>query len=169
VGWLGSQTQDGLDQISPGLVFSSWGCRHCCFMWVIWLLRMRACLLSPFSCVQLFCDPMDCSSPGSSVCEILQAKILEWVAISPTQVSSQSLLYCRWILYCWATREAWLLRIGGRNYISVCGSINFAFHILRANSFALYNSLKHVFFVHPFTHLGRSILGTIFFFIDKTV
>ena len=28
------------------------------------------------------CDPMDCSLPGSSVCGILQASILEWVAIS---------------------------------------------------------------------------------------
>ena len=28
------------------------------------------------------CDPMDCSPPGSSVSEILQARILEWVAIS---------------------------------------------------------------------------------------
>ena len=25
------------------------------------------------------CDPMDCSPPGSSVPEILQARILEWV------------------------------------------------------------------------------------------
>ena len=29
------------------------------------------------------CDPMDCSSPGSSVHGILQARIFEWVAISP--------------------------------------------------------------------------------------
>ena len=29
-----------------------------------------------------FCDPMDCSLPGSSVPGILQARILEWVAIS---------------------------------------------------------------------------------------
>ena len=28
------------------------------------------------------CDPMDCSPPGSSVHGILQARILEWVAIS---------------------------------------------------------------------------------------
>ena len=28
------------------------------------------------------CDPMDCSSPGSSVHGILQARVLEWVAIS---------------------------------------------------------------------------------------
>ena len=30
----------------------------------------------------ILCDPMDCSPPGSSVCGILQARILEWVAIS---------------------------------------------------------------------------------------
>ena len=29
------------------------------------------------------CDPVDCSPPGSSVCGIFQAKILEWVAIEP--------------------------------------------------------------------------------------
>ena len=29
-----------------------------------------------------FCDPMDCSPPGFSVHGILQARILEWVAIS---------------------------------------------------------------------------------------
>ena len=28
------------------------------------------------------CDPVDGSPPGSSVCGILQARILEWVAIS---------------------------------------------------------------------------------------
>ena len=33
------------------------------------------------SCVTL-CDPMDCSPPGSSDCGILQARMLEWVAIS---------------------------------------------------------------------------------------
>ena len=29
-----------------------------------------------------FCDPVNCSPPGSSVHGILQARILEWVAIS---------------------------------------------------------------------------------------
>ena len=28
------------------------------------------------------CDPVDCSPPGSSVHGIVQARILEWVAIS---------------------------------------------------------------------------------------
>ena len=36
-----------------------------------------------------FCDPMDCSLPGSSVCGILQASILEWVAIPFSRASSQ--------------------------------------------------------------------------------
>ena len=36
-----------------------------------------ACMLSHFSCVLLFCDCMDCSPPGSSAHEILQARILE--------------------------------------------------------------------------------------------
>ena len=31
------------------------------------------------------CDPMDCSPPGSSVRGILQAAILEWVAISSSR------------------------------------------------------------------------------------
>ena len=35
------------------------------------------------------CDPMDCSLPGSSVHRILQARILEWVAISFSRESSQ--------------------------------------------------------------------------------
>ena len=39
------------------------------------------------SCADL-CDPMDCSAPGSSVHRILQARILEWVAISCSRVSS---------------------------------------------------------------------------------
>ena len=37
------------------------------------------CMLSH---VQLFCNPMDCSSPGFFVLGILQARTLEWVAIS---------------------------------------------------------------------------------------
>ena len=40
------------------------------------------------SCPTL-CDPMDCSPPGSSVHVILQARILEWVAISFSRGSSK--------------------------------------------------------------------------------
>ena len=35
------------------------------------------------------CDPMDCNPPGSSVHDISQARILEWVAISFSRGSSQ--------------------------------------------------------------------------------
>ena len=35
------------------------------------------------------CDPTDCNPPGSSVRGILQARILEWVAISSSRGSSQ--------------------------------------------------------------------------------
>ena len=37
----------------------------------------------------ILCDPMDCSLPGSSVHGILQASILEWVAVSFSRRSSQ--------------------------------------------------------------------------------
>ena len=48
------------------------------------------------------CDPLDCSPQGSSVHGILQARILEWVAIFLlqgiflTQGWSLHLLHCRW-------------------------------------------------------------------------
>ena len=35
------------------------------------------------------CDPMDCSPPGSFIHGILQARILEWVAIPSSRGSSQ--------------------------------------------------------------------------------
>ena len=55
------------------------------------------------SCPTL-CDPMDCSSPGSSVHESLQARILEWAAISFSRESSwprdwTRLLHCRQTFY----------------------------------------------------------------------
>ena len=36
----------------------------------------------------ILCNPMDCSSPGCSVHGILQARILEWIIISFSRVSS---------------------------------------------------------------------------------
>jgi len=47
------------------------------------------------------CDPMDFSLPGSSFYGILQAKMLDWVAIPfPTQASNLGHLHGRLILYC---------------------------------------------------------------------
>ena len=45
-------------------------------------------VLVPQWCLTL-CDPVDCSPPGSSVLGILQARILEWVAIPFSRGSSQ--------------------------------------------------------------------------------
>ena len=58
----------------------------------------RLCLHIDFGvcvCVSLqlcltLCNPMDCSLPGSSVHEILQARIVEWVAMPSSRGSSQS-------------------------------------------------------------------------------
>ena len=47
----------------------------------------RVCAKQLQSC-PILCDPMDCSPPGFSVHGILQARILEWVAISSSRVSS---------------------------------------------------------------------------------
>ena len=47
-----------------------------------------ACLLVSSVCLTL-CDPVYCSPPGSSVHGILQARILEWVAVCFSRGSSQ--------------------------------------------------------------------------------
>ena len=44
-------------------------------------------VVQSLSCVRLFCDPIDHSLPVSSVRGISQARILEWVAISCSQLS----------------------------------------------------------------------------------
>ena len=53
----------------------------------------------PLQLYPTLCDPMDCSLPGSSVHGILQARILEWVAMpSPSRRSSwhrdQTYVFC---------------------------------------------------------------------------
>ena len=74
---------------------------------IIWLL----------SYIWLFCDPMYCSLPSSSVHGISQAGILERIAISSSRGSSQprdrSCISCigRLILYHQATREALIFQV----------------------------------------------------------
>ena len=61
-----------------------------------------------FQSCPILCNPMDHSLPGSSVCGILQARILEWVAMPSSRASSQprdqtriSYFSCigSWVLY----------------------------------------------------------------------
>ena len=48
----------------------------------VWASELRAlCCCSVVQLCPPLCDPMDCSPPGSSVHVVLQARILEWVAI----------------------------------------------------------------------------------------
>ena len=50
-------------------------------LWQLLGMQWCVCMLLPQSCPTL-CDPTDCSPPGSSVPGVLQARILEWVAVS---------------------------------------------------------------------------------------
>ena len=47
------------------------------------------CVLCVLSAVRVFCEPMDCSLPVSSVHGILQGGLLEWVAIPFSRGSFQ--------------------------------------------------------------------------------
>ena len=83
------------------------------FPWHIlrgWLLFQGFCCCSVVQLCLTLCDPMDCSPPGSSVHGILQARILEWVAISfyrgsfwPRDQTRVSYIG-RQILFHWTTR-----------------------------------------------------------------
>ena len=97
-------------------------------------------VMSLLSHVQLFCDPVDHSPPGSSVHRTSQARTLEWVChfllqgIFPIQGSKLHLQHWQGLLYHWATREtllftylilngkywkwAWWLKDAVRNVVS---------------------------------------------------
>jgi len=89
------------------------------YQWLMISFILIYVVVELLSCVQLFCDPMDCSLPGCSVHRISQARILARVAISFSKGCSPPrdqthlyslqadslhwanphLLYCRQILY----------------------------------------------------------------------
>ena len=54
----------------------------------LWFQALVRYMLGAQWCLTLF-DPMDCSPPGSSVHEILQARVLGWVAMHFSRGSSQ--------------------------------------------------------------------------------
>ena len=63
---------------------------HFCFLLIhnipLYEYAAAAAAKSLQSCLTL-CNPMDCNPPGSSVHGILQARTMEWVAISSSSVS----------------------------------------------------------------------------------
>ena len=90
-----------------------------------WIVRVSGMHAPSLSQVQLFCDPMDCSPPGSSVHGIFQARILEWVAISFSRGTSPPRAWTwvscigRQVLYHWATREVRVSWLGFRAILHV--------------------------------------------------
>ena len=121
------------------------------------LCKMNPPVYSPVGCclVAKLClnlwDPMDCSPPGSSVHGILQARLLEWEAISFSRGSSQPRdqiqVSCisRQILYHSTTREAPHLWVWKHNLRRMIGKIA---QFVTASSFS--NS-----FFHLCTHTQR--------------
>ena len=67
--------------------------RRECFAGIIFIICLlnldslfwMCCAQSLQSCLTL-CNPMDCSPPGSSVYGILQARILEWFAMTFSKI-----------------------------------------------------------------------------------
>ena len=59
------------------------------------IIFLRSWVTVTFSCSagSTLCDRMDCSLPSSSICGILQARILEWVVISFSRKIRTSLIY----------------------------------------------------------------------------
>ena len=81
------------------VVMVTQGCKHrqCCWVdirkWLKWpdnYCALPVCRLSRSSRVRLFCDAMGCSSPGSPVPAILQARTLERLSTTSSRGSSRT-------------------------------------------------------------------------------
>ena len=88
------------------------------------------------SCPTL-CDPMDCNLPGSSIRGILQARVLEWVAISFPRRSSQP-RDRTWVSHIagrcfniWATKEVACIKCDRNNQQESWGNHNISRHNIR--------------------------------------
>ena len=82
---------------------------NCTKWWTSWYVKVNRKVAE--ACLTL-CDPMDCSPPNSSIHGLLQARILEWVAVPFSKGSSQPRDWTQ-VSYIaggfftiWATREA---------------------------------------------------------------
>ena len=93
------------------------------------------------------CDSMDCSPPGSSVRGILQARTLEWVAISSSWGSfwprDRTWVSCIAARFCWVTGDA----ISKSVSISICIYIytNMCTHLLQ-----IFHINIHMLNIHKF-------------------
>ena len=135
---------------------------------LLWLLTESESISQ--SCPTL-CNPMDCSPPGSLSMGILQARILEWVAIPFSRGSSQPRDWTR--VSCiadrfftiWATREALALDIGGYIFHSkMCDMVSHYSFNLFPLLLVILNikdvQYAYVPFVCPFSSVGSNHLST---------
>ena len=79
------------------------------------------------SCPTL-CDPVGCSLPGSSICGILQARTVEWVAISFSRGSSQPRDWTR--VSCIAGRRFTLWATRGSPKIYIIPPVNTTYGLI---------------------------------------
>ena len=97
--------------------------------WHFFALHLLYCWCLVAKLCPTLCDPLDCSPPGSSVQGILQARILEWVAIPSSKGSSwprdQIHISCfgRRILYHWATWAAPSLSVQFSSVAQLCPNL----------------------------------------------
>ena len=99
-----------LAQIETQTSFQGWHYRACKFSLILLCIYSLVCVHSVTQTCLTFWDTTNCSLPGSSVHGILQARTLQWIAISSFWGSSWprdwTWVSCigRQILYCWAIR-----------------------------------------------------------------
>ena len=120
LGWVaisfsrGSSRPRGSSQPRKRTCISCIG-RWLLYHWATWDAQSSTIVSEVSQSCQTLCDPVDCSPPGSSIHGILQARILEWVAISSSRGSSRPRDWT-WVSFIagrfftiWATREAQFL------------------------------------------------------------
>ena len=95
------------------------------------------------------CDPMNCSPSGSSAHGILQARILEWIAISFSRGSSplrdQTLFFCisgRFFTV-WVTREAQFSSVQLLSRVRLCNPMHYSMP-----GFPVYQQLPELTLTH---------------------
>ena len=134
------------------------------YIWLVLSFRSlpSACMLSHFSRVWLG-DPMDCRLPGSSLHGILQARILDWVAmpssrgIFPTQGSNPYLLH-------WQMGSLGLVP-PGKPYTDVTIKKHFLLSYQKFGYhsvfiFMVFNISQYIFVNHPSQNISSMGTGT---------
>ena len=110
---------------------------------VSWKVKRR-CVTQ--SCLTL-CNPVNCRQSDSSIHGILQARILEWIAM-PSQHRDRNLVshIAGRFFTMWATREAprWKRKVGQKSFLNTSLRPVGSTHRVRTNVLPLLNLIPHV-------------------------